>query len=243
MNNNLKGKILSETSISKVDIDNLESINEFIVIDESEVDLYLEMIKLSQSDNINLSISRGKFTISVNGNYLICFNSFKKEIKNLFLNFIKNYTNENFFDNTENFSLNDLKHLSNICKLIIVHIPEFLTIYNIKLKILERICIYYKRTKSVDVSGTHYDATKKLNAEDSNKINLNNLNFSNLIQIIDNNDDSHPEDYFSYLFEEMKFINLINNANRKCCYSWFYRQKVLQNIFSFYETYITSQGT
>ncbi len=189
--------ILSE--LTQIDLKNIESIEEFVIIEENEKDLYINMLKLSQEID---TIEYGNYSISINNKFFICFKSFEKKIKNIFLNILKKFEKEILCNDNVLF----LKDISLICKFILIFIPEFITVYNIKLKLLEKI------------------------EEILHKKNFDKIDTSNKIEV-------YYKEYFLLLLENLKFINLISFANRKCCYSWFYRKNILSKIILSFKGY------
>jgi len=124
--------IFKTTKLNQNDIENLKTIEEFVIVEESEKDLYIEMLKLSQEI---FSINFGCYTISINNKFLICFRSFQREIKNTFLKCLKH--NETKI--LEESDVKILKSVKEICKLILLFIPEFITVYNLIIKIINKI--------------------------------------------------------------------------------------------------------
>jgi hypothetical protein len=124
--------LFQTTKLNKIDLLNVRFIDEFVIIEENEKDLYIDMFRLTEDISF---LNEGKFTISINNKFLICFKSFEKEVKDLFINYIKKYE-KSILEQTDIQKLNNILNLS---KLILIFIPEFVSIYNLIIKILMTI--------------------------------------------------------------------------------------------------------
>jgi len=145
-NEKLKKFDLLKYSYLFEDNKNIIEVEDAIVCDKNDLEMFLEMFKLET--NIE-TINEGNLSLKINDKYAIVFDSLKFQLKDIVTNFIfkiRNILKEEDFsiDRSEEFEY--LNNVVRFLNFILLFSPEFPTAYNLKKKILLIIKTKYIKT-------------------------------------------------------------------------------------------------
>jgi hypothetical protein len=246
----MDNEILNKYSYLFEECQNLIRIKEILVIPKEELNFYIEMLKL---DNPTLVIETGHYTIKINQSLLIILEDFKYKLKEICKNFILVIRKEIKNKIIKNSCY--LKKILIFTNLILIFSPEFYTIYNMKMEILQQLKNQFKNEEFYDLIKSEHMFSNIINSQnrkcsiswhyrlfllkelyichnltDKEELTINDekINFFKKIKFIC---DLITYDVYetSFIISEIAFIDIINERERRNYHLW----KYLIHLFNY----------